>query len=101
MYVDGHSRQDLRTPFENILRLRSEIATILSDISKIHVDGLTSLEECLNSYLKRIDSFNNVKSSYYAQLLLIDKTSQLNEKTSSIKKALTLIDKLRGDAKVI
>ncbi|TYK00336.1 hypothetical protein E5676_scaffold1923G00140 [Cucumis melo var. makuwa] len=64
----------MRTPFEYIPRLRPEIATVLSGIEKIHADGLTSLEEYLNSYLKR---------------------------TSAIKEALTLVKQLRGDAKVI
>ncbi|KAA0052363.1 hypothetical protein E6C27_scaffold207G002060 [Cucumis melo var. makuwa] len=91
----------MRTPFEYIPRLRPEIATVLSGIEKIHADGLTSLEEYLNSYLKRVDNFNDVQSSYSAQLSLTDKARQLNEKTSAIKEALTLVKQLRGDAKVI
>ncbi|KAA0046555.1 hypothetical protein E5676_scaffold403G00180 [Cucumis melo var. makuwa] len=91
----------MRTPFEYIPRLRPEIATVLSGIEKIHADGLTSLEEYLNSYLKRVDNFNDVQSSYSPQLLSTDKTRQLNEKTSAIKEALTLVKKLRGDVKVI
>ncbi|KAA0066958.1 hypothetical protein E5676_scaffold32590G00010 [Cucumis melo var. makuwa] len=43
----------MRTPFEYIPRLRPEIAMVLSGIEKIHADGLTSLEEYLNSCLKR------------------------------------------------
>ncbi|TYK16276.1 hypothetical protein E5676_scaffold21G00450 [Cucumis melo var. makuwa] len=91
----------MRTPFEYIPRLRPEIATVLSGIEKIHADGLTSLEEYLNSYLKRVDNFNDVQSSYSAHLLSTDKARQLNEKTSAIKEALTLVKQLRGDAKVI
>ncbi|KAA0055867.1 hypothetical protein E5676_scaffold943G00630 [Cucumis melo var. makuwa] len=91
----------MRIPFEYISRLRSEIATVLSEIEKIHADGLTSLEEYLNNYLKRVDNFNDVQSSYSAQLLSTDKARQLNEKTSTIKEVLTLIEQLRGDAKVI
>ncbi|KAA0047861.1 hypothetical protein E6C27_scaffold133G001270 [Cucumis melo var. makuwa] len=91
----------MRTPFEYISRLRPEIATVLSGIEKIHADGLTPLEEYLNSYLKRVDNFNNVQSSYSAQLLSIDKARQLDEKTSAIEEALTLMEQLRGDAKVI
>ena len=91
----------MRTPFEYIPRLRPEIATVLSGIEKIHADGLTSLEEYLNSYLKRVDNFNDVQSSYSAQLSSTDKARQLNEKTSAIKEALTLVKQLRGDAKVI
>ncbi|TYK03767.1 hypothetical protein E5676_scaffold863G001500 [Cucumis melo var. makuwa] len=91
----------MRTSFEYIPRLRPEIATVLSGIEKIHADGLTSLEEYLNSYLKRVDNFNDVQSSYSAQLLSTDKARQLNEKTSAIKEALTLVKQLRGDAKVI
>ncbi|KAA0060611.1 hypothetical protein E6C27_scaffold22G004890 [Cucumis melo var. makuwa] len=91
----------MRTPFEYIPRLRPEIATVLSGIEKIHADGLTSLEEYLNSYLKRVDNFNDVQSSHSTQLLSMDKARQLNEKTSAIKEALTLVKQLRGDAKVI
>ncbi|KAA0061114.1 hypothetical protein E5676_scaffold863G001710 [Cucumis melo var. makuwa] len=91
----------MRTPFEYIPRLRPEIATILSRIAKIHADGLTPLKKYLNSYLKRVDNFNDVQSSYSAQLLSTDKACQLDEKTSTIKEALTLMDQLRGDAKVI
>ncbi|KAA0053733.1 hypothetical protein E6C27_scaffold135G001100 [Cucumis melo var. makuwa] len=91
----------MRTPFEYIPRLRPEIATVLSGIEKIHADGLTSLEEYLNSYLKRVVNFNNVQFSYSAQLLSTDKARQLNEKTSAIKEALNLVKQLRGDAKVI
>ncbi|KAA0050333.1 hypothetical protein E6C27_scaffold88G00590 [Cucumis melo var. makuwa] len=91
----------MRTPFEYIPRLRPEIATVLSGIEKIHTDGLTSLEEYLNSYLKRVDNFNDVQSSYSAQLSSTDKARQLNEKTSAIKEALTLVKQLRGDVKVI
>ncbi|TYK06200.1 hypothetical protein E5676_scaffold287G00580 [Cucumis melo var. makuwa] len=91
----------MRTPFEYIPRLRPEIATVLSGIEKIHADGLTSLEEYLNSYLKRVINFNDVQSSYSAQLLSTDKARQLNEKTSAIKEALTLVKQLRGDTKVI
>ncbi|KAA0047546.1 hypothetical protein E6C27_scaffold2963G00230 [Cucumis melo var. makuwa] len=85
----------MRTPFEYIQK------TVLSGIEKIHADGLNSLEEYLNSYLKRVDNFNDVQSSYSAQLLSTDKAHQLNEKTSTIKEALTLVKQLRGDAKVI
>ncbi|KAA0041759.1 hypothetical protein E5676_scaffold95G00350 [Cucumis melo var. makuwa] len=42
-----------------------------------------------------------MQSSYYAQLLSTDKARQLDEKTSAIKEALTLMEQLRGDAKVI
>ncbi|TYK05703.1 hypothetical protein E5676_scaffold98G001840 [Cucumis melo var. makuwa] len=91
----------MRTPFEYIPRLRPEIVTILSRIDKIHANGLTSLEEYLNSYLKKVDNFNDVQSSYSAQWLSTDKTRQLNEKTSAIKEALTLVEQLRGDAKAI
>ena len=91
----------MRTPFEYILRLRPEIATVLLKIKKIHADGLTPLEEYLNSYLKRVDNLNDVQSSYFAQLLSIDKACQLDEKTSVIKETLTLMEQLRGDAKVI
>ncbi|KAA0032489.1 myosin-1-like [Cucumis melo var. makuwa] len=90
----------MRTPFEYIPRLRLEITMVLSEIEKIHADGLTPLEKYLNSYLKRVDNFNNVPS-YYAQLLSTDKACQLDEKTSIIKEALTLMDQLRWDAKVI
>ncbi|KAA0059654.1 putative mitochondrial protein [Cucumis melo var. makuwa] len=91
----------MRTPFEYIPRFRPEIVTVPSGIEKIHADGLTSLEEYLNSYLKRVDNFNDVQSSYSAQLLSTNKARQLNEKTSAIKEALTLVKQLRGDAKVI
>ncbi|KAA0035005.1 putative mitochondrial protein [Cucumis melo var. makuwa] len=64
----------MRTPFEYIPRLRPDIATVLSGIEKIHADGLTPLEEYLNSYLKRVDNFNDVQSSYSKKLLSIDKT---------------------------
>ena len=47
------------TSFEYIPRLRLEIVTVLSEIEKIHADGLIPLEEYLNSYLKR-DNFNDV-----------------------------------------
>ncbi|KAA0060401.1 hypothetical protein E5676_scaffold318G001510 [Cucumis melo var. makuwa] len=50
----------MQTPFEYILRLRLEIATVLLGIEKIHADGLTPLKEYLNSYLKRVDNFNDV-----------------------------------------
>ncbi|TYK29708.1 hypothetical protein E5676_scaffold3607G00180 [Cucumis melo var. makuwa] len=63
--------------------------------------GLTTLEEYLNSYLKRVDNFNDVQSSYSAQLLSTDKARQLDEKTSAIEEALTLMEQLREDAKVI
>ncbi|KAA0063068.1 hypothetical protein E6C27_scaffold468G001850 [Cucumis melo var. makuwa] len=76
-------------------------ALFLSGIEKIHADGLTPLEEYLNSYLKRVDNFNDVQSSYSAQLLSTDKARQLDEKTFAIEEALTLMEKLRGDAKVI
>ena len=88
-------------PFEYIPRLRPEITTVLSGIAKIHADGLTPLEEYLNSYLKRVDSFNDVQSSYSAQLLSTDKARQLEEKTSAIKEALTVMEQLRGDVEVI
>ncbi|KAA0060431.1 hypothetical protein E5676_scaffold119G00140 [Cucumis melo var. makuwa] len=91
----------MRTPFEYIPRLRPEIATVLSGIEKIHTNGLTPLEEYLNSYLKRVDNFNDVQSSYSAQLLSTDKARQLDEKTSAIEEALTLMEKLREDANVI
>ncbi|KAA0054597.1 hypothetical protein E5676_scaffold22G00340 [Cucumis melo var. makuwa] len=91
----------MRTHFEYIPRLRLKIATILSGIEKIHADGLTPLEEYLNSYLKRVDNFNDVQSSYSAQLLSTDKARQLDKKKSAIKQALTLMEQLRGDAKVI
>ncbi|KAA0031667.1 putative mitochondrial protein [Cucumis melo var. makuwa] len=91
----------MRTPFEYIPRLRPEIAIVLSGIEKIHADGLTPLEEYLNSYLKRVDNFNDVQSSYSAQLLSIDKARQLDENTSAIEEALTLMEQLREDAKVI
>ncbi|KAA0054388.1 hypothetical protein E5676_scaffold2750G00050 [Cucumis melo var. makuwa] len=91
----------MRTLFEYIPRLRPEITTVLSGIEKIHADGLTPLEEYLNSYLKRVDNFNDVKSSYSAQLLSTDKARQLDEKTFAIGEALTLMEKLRGDAKKI
>ncbi|KAA0062878.1 hypothetical protein E6C27_scaffold4427G00080 [Cucumis melo var. makuwa] len=82
-------------------RLRPDIATILSGIEKIHVDGLTPVAEYLNSYLKMVNNFNDVQSSYSALLLSTDKARQLDEKTSAIKEALTLMEHLRGDAKVI
>ena len=91
----------MRTPFEYIPRLRPEIKIVLSEIEKIHADGLTPLEEYLNSYLKRVDNFNDVQSSYFVKLLSTDKARQLDEKTSAIKEALTLMEQLRGDAKVI
>ncbi|KAA0054204.1 hypothetical protein E5676_scaffold45G001090 [Cucumis melo var. makuwa] len=84
----------IQTPFEYIPRLRPEIATVLSGIEKIHADGLTSLEEYLNSYLKRVDNFNDVQSSYSVQLLSTDKARQLNEETSAIKEALTFVKQL-------
>ncbi|KAA0052187.1 hypothetical protein E5676_scaffold3341G00080 [Cucumis melo var. makuwa] len=74
---------------------------VLLEIEKIHADGLTLLEEYLNSYLKRVGNFNDVQSSYFAQLLSTDKTRQLDEKTSAVKEALTLMEQLRGDARVI
>ncbi|KAA0061106.1 hypothetical protein E5676_scaffold863G001640 [Cucumis melo var. makuwa] len=91
----------MRTPFEYTPRLGPKIATIISEIVKIDTDGLTTLEKYLNSYLKRVDNFNDVQFSYSAQLLSIDKARQLNEKTSAIKEALTLMDQLQGDAEVI
>ncbi|KAA0031645.1 hypothetical protein E5676_scaffold409G00710 [Cucumis melo var. makuwa] len=91
----------MQTPFEYVPRLIPEIATVLSGIEKIHADSLTPLEEYLNSYLKRVDNFNDVQSSYSAQLLSIDKARQLDEKTSAIEETLTLMEQLRGDAKVI
>ncbi|KAA0059015.1 hypothetical protein E6C27_scaffold233G00350 [Cucumis melo var. makuwa] len=75
-------------------RLRPEIATVHSKIEKIHADGLTPLEEYLNSSLKRVDKFKNVQSSYSTQLLSTDKARQLDEKTSAIKEALTLMEQL-------
>ncbi|KAA0041943.1 hypothetical protein E5676_scaffold306G001540 [Cucumis melo var. makuwa] len=90
----------MQTHFEYIPRLRLEIATVLSGIEKIYADGLTPLEEYLNSYLKRVDNFNDVQSSYSAQLST-DKARQLDEKTSAIEEALTLMEQLREDAKVI
>ena len=50
------------TPFEYISRLKPEIAMVLSKIAKIHTDDLTHLEVYLNSYSKRLDSFNDVQS---------------------------------------
>ncbi|KAA0063778.1 hypothetical protein E5676_scaffold178G00370 [Cucumis melo var. makuwa] len=91
----------MRTLFEYIARLRPEIATVLSGIENIHAYSLTPLEEYLNSYLKRVDNFNDVQSSYSAQLLSTNKTHQLDEKTYAIKEALTLMEQLRGDVKVI
>ncbi|TYK03498.1 hypothetical protein E5676_scaffold121G001190 [Cucumis melo var. makuwa] len=91
----------MRNPFKFIPRLRLEIATDLSWIEKFHADGLTPLEEYLNSYLKRVDNFNDVQSSYFAKLLSTDKARQLDEKTSAIKEALTLMEHLRRDVKVI
>ncbi|KAA0066642.1 hypothetical protein E5676_scaffold2119G00190 [Cucumis melo var. makuwa] len=91
----------MRTPFEYIPRLRPKIETVLSGIEKIHADGSTPLEEYLNSYLKRVNNFNNVQSSYSAQLLSTDKARQLDEKTSAIEEALALMEQLRGDAKII
>ncbi|KAA0049834.1 hypothetical protein E5676_scaffold118G00380 [Cucumis melo var. makuwa] len=98
-----HMREDIqhkimRTPFEYIPRLRPEIATVLSRIEKIHADGLTPLEEYRNSYLKWVDNFNDVQSSYSAQLST-DKARQLDEKTSAIEEALNLMEQLREDAK--
>ncbi|KAA0051153.1 hypothetical protein E5676_scaffold863G001240 [Cucumis melo var. makuwa] len=91
----------MRTPFEYIPRLRPEIATVFSGIEKIHVDGLTPLEEYLNSYLKRVDNFNDVQSLYSTQLLSTDRARQLDEKISAIKEALTLMEQLRENARVI
>ncbi|KAA0065436.1 hypothetical protein E6C27_scaffold17G001150 [Cucumis melo var. makuwa] len=48
------------------IRLRPKIAMVLSGIAKIHADDFTPLEEYLNSYLKMIDNFNDVQSSYSA-----------------------------------
>ena len=76
----------IRTPSQYIPRLRPEIVTAISGIVKIHADGLTPLKEYLNSYLKRVDSFNDVQSLYSTQLLSTDKTRQLNKKTSTPKK---------------
>ncbi|KAA0025789.1 hypothetical protein E6C27_scaffold34G00380 [Cucumis melo var. makuwa] len=73
----------------------------LSGIAKIHVDGLTPLEEHLNSYLKRVYNFKDLQSSYSAQLLSTDKARQLDEKTYVIKEPLTLMEQLREDAIVI
>ncbi|KAA0059873.1 putative mitochondrial protein [Cucumis melo var. makuwa] len=73
-FIEDIQDKIMRTHFEYIPRLRPKIATVLSGIEKIHTDGLTPLEEYLNSYLKR---------------------------TSAIKEALTLMEQLRGDAKVI
>ncbi|KAA0025448.1 hypothetical protein E5676_scaffold68G00270 [Cucumis melo var. makuwa] len=96
--LGASNKQTTRNPEPS----QPEIATVLSEIEKIHADGLTSLlEEYLNSYLKRVNNFNDVQSSYSAQLLSTDKACQLNEKTSAIKEALTLVKQLRGDAKVI
>ncbi|KAA0053995.1 hypothetical protein E5676_scaffold480G00680 [Cucumis melo var. makuwa] len=64
----------IQTSFEYIPRLRLEIAMVLSGIEKIHADDLTPLEEYLNSYLKRVDNFDDVQSSYFAQLLSTNKT---------------------------
>ena len=74
---------------------------MLSEITKVHEDNLTPLEENFNSYLKKVDNFNNVQSSYSTQLSSTDKSHQLDKKTSTIKEALTLMDQLRKDAKVI
>ncbi|KAA0065988.1 hypothetical protein E5676_scaffold120G00170 [Cucumis melo var. makuwa] len=72
---------------------------MLSEITKVHEDNLTPLEENFNSYLKKVDNFNNVQSSYSTQLSSTDKSHQLDKKTSTIKEALTLMDQLRKDAK--
>ena len=42
-----------------------------------------------------------MQSSFSAQLLSTDKARQLEEKTSAIKEALTVMEQLRGDAEVI
>ncbi|TYK04206.1 hypothetical protein E5676_scaffold24967G00050 [Cucumis melo var. makuwa] len=83
----------MRTPFEYIPRLRPEITIVLSKIEKIHANGLTPLEEYLNSYLKRVDNFNDVQSSYSAQLLSTDKARQLDEKTSAIEATQLSLEK--------
>ncbi|KAA0050984.1 hypothetical protein E6C27_scaffold3608G00010 [Cucumis melo var. makuwa] len=56
-FLDTSNRQTTRNPEPSQLRL--EIVTVLSEIEKIHADGLIPLEEYLNSYLKR-DNFNDV-----------------------------------------
>ena len=65
----------MRTPFEYIPRPKPEIAMVLSGITKIHANGLTPLEEYPNCYLKRVDNFNDVQSSYLVQLFSTDKAS--------------------------
>ncbi|TYJ98307.1 hypothetical protein E5676_scaffold232G00230 [Cucumis melo var. makuwa] len=104
--LDAFNRQITRSPEHSqwigekvVSNFFKKTTLFLSRIEKIHADGLSPLEEYLNSYLKRIDNFNDVQSSYSAQLLSIDKARQLDEKTSAIEEALTLMEQLREDAK--
>lgn len=53
------------------------------------------------NYLKGVDNFNVIKSSYSAQLSSIDRDRQLDEKTSLMKEVLTLIGPLREEDKAI
>lgn len=54
----------LCAPFENVLSLR-QVTKVLSDISKIHANNFTPLQESMSSYLKRVDTFNVVQSSNF------------------------------------
>ena len=91
----------VRTPFERVPDLRSEVTKVFCGISKVHAENLTPLQEFVENYLKRVENFNLLQSSYSAQLSSTDKDHQLGEKTSRMKETLTLIDQMRGEDQTI
>ena len=91
----------MRTPYERVPNLRSEVTKVFYGISKVHVENLTPLQEFVENYLKRVENFNLLQSSYSAQLSSTDKDHQLGEKTSRMKETLTLIDQMRGEDQTI
>ncbi|TYJ95712.1 hypothetical protein E5676_scaffold282G00100 [Cucumis melo var. makuwa] len=77
------------------LKLRPEIAMVLSGIAKINVDDLTSLEEYLNSYLKCI----NVE---FEQLSILsrEKTKAIDQQEVEVVKLLNEVNTLESTSAI-
>lgn len=89
----------VRTSYEQVPHLKLEVTKVFSGISKIHAENLAPLQEFVSNYLKRVENFNVLQSSYSTQLSSTDKDHQLGEKTSRMKETFTLINQLREEIK--
>ncbi|TYK04516.1 putative mitochondrial protein [Cucumis melo var. makuwa] len=79
-----------------------EVGTSKTPVNKLAEQSLRPsalLEEIRRG--KMIVGEKTLRALHPKKLLSTDKARQLNEKTSAIKEALTLVKQLRGDAKVI